>query len=82
MHIESATTVKNQLGAVMDKALREPVVIQRSGRNAVVMLAYEDYEEMVAMLDDVWGKRAVKAKKGGFISAKKSNVLIEKLLNA
>lgn len=82
MLIESSTHAKNQFGAVMDAALREPVIIQRSGRNAVVMLAYQDYEEMVAMIDEGWGTRATAAKRKGFISKQKSNALMEKLLNA
>ncbi|MDX2073671.1 MAG: type II toxin-antitoxin system prevent-host-death family antitoxin [Alphaproteobacteria bacterium] len=82
MLVESSTHAKNQFGAVMDAAMREPVIIQRSGRNAVVMLAYQDYEEMLQMVDRAWGKRAAAAKRKGFIGAKKSAALIEKLLNA
>ncbi len=66
----------------MDAAMREPVVIQKSGRNAVVMLAYEDYEDMLASIDAVWAKKALKAKKAGFIGSKKSAELLARLINA
>jgi prevent-host-death family protein len=82
MRIESATDAKNSFGAIMDMALREPVVIQRSGRNSVVMLAYEDYEEMTALMDKLWGERASKAKRKGFIGPAKSRHLLNKLLHA
>ena len=45
MRVESATNAKNNFGAIMDAAMREPVIIQKSGRNAVVMMSYEEYEE-------------------------------------
>lgn len=82
MHMESATEAKNRFGAVMDAALRAPVVIQRSGRNAVVMLAYEDYEALVAAADEAWGKKAARAKRKGFLGAEKSGRLIRELLGA
>lgn len=57
----------------MDAALREPVLITRSGRNAVVMLAYDDYEELKSMSDKAWGKKAKSAKSKGFLSTAESD---------
>lgn len=51
MLYESATHTKNHLGEIIDAALREPVCIQRSGRNTVVMMAYEEYLELIAAAD-------------------------------
>lgn len=82
MKTETATDAKNNFGQVMDAALREPVVIRRSGRNAVVMLAYEDYEELLALADKNWGERATRAKASGLIGAEKSHALLNALLNA
>ena len=82
MRTESATDAKNKFGEVMDAALREPVVIQRSGRNAVVMMAYEDYEALLAQVDGQWGLGATKSKEEGFIGATKSKQLLDRLLNA
>ncbi|NDE90157.1 MAG: type II toxin-antitoxin system Phd/YefM family antitoxin [Alphaproteobacteria bacterium] len=81
MHTETATTVKNKFGKVMDRALREPVVIQRSGRNSVVMIAYEDYEEFAIYRDKIWGEKAARAKKKGMAGKKKSEQLMRKVLN-
>lgn len=82
MKTQTATDAKNNFGAVMDAALREPVVIQRSGRNAVVMMAYEAYEELLSLIDQTWGAKAEKARKKGFIGVEKSERLLQALLNA
>lgn len=82
MRIESATNAKNHFGEIMDAALREPVMIQRSGRNSVVMISAEDYESLEILSDRIWGERAEKAEKNGFLSAEESEATIQRLLNA
>ncbi|MFO0388120.1 MAG: type II toxin-antitoxin system Phd/YefM family antitoxin [Alphaproteobacteria bacterium] len=82
MRTESATDAKNNFGALMDAALREPIVIQRSGRNSVVMLAYEDYEHLLKIIDSSWGQKADAARKKGSIGTAKSKQLLNDLLNA
>ena len=63
MRIESATNAKNHFGEIMDAALREPVIIQRSGRNAVVMLSVEEHEILEILSDRYWGELAKEAEK-------------------
>lgn len=41
-----ATEAKNRLGAVLDAAQREPVVIRRQDRDVAVLLSIADYERM------------------------------------
>ncbi len=41
-----ATQAKNRLGAVLDAAQREPVVIRRQDRDVAVILSMADYERM------------------------------------
>ncbi len=41
-----ATQAKNRLGAVLDAAQREPVVIRRQQRDVAVILSMADYERM------------------------------------
>lgn len=72
MLFESATHTKNHLGEIIDAALREPVCIQRAGRNTVVMMAYEEYEELRAIADKTWGKEASSAKQKGMIGTQAS----------
>ena len=73
----TATEAKNKLGAVMDSALTEPVMIEKSGRNSVVILSASEYERLTAMEDAYWAARAVKAEAGGFATADDVAKLIE-----
>jgi PHD/YefM family antitoxin component YafN of YafNO toxin-antitoxin module len=80
MRIESATNVKNHFGAIMDAALREPVIIQRSGRDSVMMVSCEDFKEFIE--DQIWGARAMEAEKDGYLGAEESEKVIQRFLNA
>ena len=48
----------------MESALTEPVMIEKSGRPAVVMLSVAEYERLQAMDDAYWGERAKQALEG------------------
>jgi len=41
-----ATEAKNRLGALLDDAQREPVVIRRQDRDIAVVLSMADYERL------------------------------------
>jgi len=73
----NATEVKNRFGAVMDIALVEPVMVQKSGRSSVVMLSAAEYERLTAMEDAYWAARAAKAEASGVASSDEVNKLIE-----
>ena len=65
----TATELKHRLGQYMDAAMREPVIVKKSGRKTVVIIAYEDYEHLQALDDAYWGERALKTlKEDDFIS--------------
>lgn len=42
----AATDAKNRLGAILDEAQREPIVIRRQDRNIAVVLSMADYERL------------------------------------
>jgi prevent-host-death family protein len=42
----AATEAKNRLGALIDEAQREPVVIQRQDRDVAVVLSMAQFERM------------------------------------
>jgi prevent-host-death family protein len=42
----AATEAKNRLGAVLDDAQREPIVIRRQDRDIAVILSMADYERL------------------------------------
>lgn len=67
MKTATATEVKTRFGEYMDIARREPIMIEKSGRPAVVMLSAEEYRLFQALEDRYWGERAKKAEKGKFV---------------
>lgn len=44
----AATEAKNRLGAILDEAQREPIVIRRQDRDIAVVLSMADYERLRA----------------------------------
>ena len=64
MQTISSSEARNQLAAMLDKAQHEPVAIQKQGRNAAVLLSYEEYERLTnahryafqAICDDIGAK--------------------------
>jgi prevent-host-death family protein len=42
----AATEAKNRLGAILDEAQREPIVIRRQNRDIVVVLSMAEYERL------------------------------------
>ncbi len=67
MKTATATQVKNSLGEYLDAALREPVVITKSGRSHSVLLSWEDYQRLAAMEDAWWGEQALAVERAGDI---------------
>ncbi|MFT3741248.1 MAG: type II toxin-antitoxin system Phd/YefM family antitoxin [Gammaproteobacteria bacterium] len=54
----TATELNKHPGKYIDQALREPVIVERSGRPAVVMVSYDRY---VQLEDAYWGELATAA---------------------
>jgi prevent-host-death family protein len=46
MQYVSASEVKNNLSAIIEAAKREPITVQKNGRNSVVIIATEDYDRI------------------------------------
>jgi prevent-host-death family protein len=57
----TATELKQRLGRYIDAAAHEPVIVEKSGRNAAVLLSYAEYERLEALEDAYWGERALEA---------------------
>lgn len=68
MHV-SATYLKNRLGECLEASIREPVIVEKSGRPASVVLSYQEYQRLMELEDMIWGLRALEAEKEGFLGA-------------
>ncbi len=76
MKIMTAVEAKTHFGKFLDNVQREPVVVTKKNRPVGVMLSMQDIE------DTVWGERALKANKEGYLSNEESESVITKYLNA
>ena len=77
----AATQAKNRLGAVLDDAQREPIVIQRQDRDIAVVISIAEFERMrasnVAALLDASRAVAAEAKARGLTSKKLASLLAD-----
>ena len=76
----NATYAKQNFGACVANAVKHPVVIEKSGRPAVVMLSYEEYQRLNELEDAMWLERAQTAAAGGYLSAEDSDEFMRKRL--
>ena len=51
IRVVSSTQAQNQFGRLMEDAKKEPIMIQKNGRDQVILLAAEEYEAMLAAAD-------------------------------
>lgn len=61
MKIMSAREAKNAFGLMIDRALAEPVLIEKHGRGVVMVISVEEYERLSVRSDGV-GKDSKRAK--------------------
>jgi prevent-host-death family protein len=76
----NATQAKQNFGACIAAAAKHPVMIEKSGRPAVVMISYEEYQRLIELEDAVWLQRAQAAAAGGYLSAEGSDDFMQKRL--
>ena len=69
MKTVAATEAKNRLGAILDAAQREPIVIRRQDRDIAVVLSMADYDRLrsanVGAFLDLRNAIAAEARKAG-----------------
>ncbi len=61
----ASTLAKNNFGEILTTSQREPVVIEKNGKNVSVVISFEEfknYQETV-ISDRYWGEKAEKATK-------------------
>ncbi|MFA6038384.1 MAG: type II toxin-antitoxin system Phd/YefM family antitoxin [Legionellales bacterium] len=67
--IATATELNKQPGRYLDEAIKEPVIIERSGRPVAVMVSYERF---VQLEDAYWGELATLADQEKSLGIKES----------
>lgn len=77
----AATEAKNRLGALIDDAQREPIVIQRQDRDIAVVISMAEFERMragnVKAFLDARNELAATAKANGLTAKKLASLLAD-----
>ena len=77
----NATEIKNHFGEYLDSARREPLAIQKNGRNVAVLMDWELFERLNAIEDAWWGQQARAAEaEGHYLGHEESVKVLQQLL--
>jgi len=82
MKTVSSTEIKNRLGQYLEKAIAEPVVIEKAGRKVAVVLSFDEYNRLLRLEDSYWAARARAAEESGWIGQEESMKLIKEVKGA
>jgi prevent-host-death family protein len=52
IRVVTSTEAQNQFGKLIEDAKKEPVMVQKNGRDQVVIISAEDYEEIQKITDN------------------------------
>ncbi|WP_027188285.1 type II toxin-antitoxin system Phd/YefM family antitoxin [Desulfovibrio cuneatus] len=80
MNTVNATYAKQNFGACVADASKEPVVIEKSGRPTVVMISYEEFQRLQDLDDSIWLQRAQEAATSGYFSVAEADAFMKKRL--
>jgi antitoxin Phd len=72
----TATEVKNRFGEFMERAQREPVTVEKTGRSYVVLISHEEFQRLRALEDAYWAALAAQAEQNGYIGSDAAMALL------
>ena len=78
MNTVTATYAKQNFGACVADAAKQPLIIEKSGRASVVMLSYDEFLRLSELEDADWLRRAEQAAAEGYLSAEESDNVMKK----
>jgi prevent-host-death family protein len=81
MNVMTATKVKTNFGEALLSSMRQPLKIQKNGKDVAVLLSIKEYE-LYEMEDKIWFEIAKKAEKGGYVGTEASKKLTDSILNS
>ena len=76
----SSKEAQNHFGDLMNKAIKEPVVINKYGKPAAVLISHEEYERFLEFEDLYWELKAKQASSEGFLSKQESKDFVNSIL--
>ncbi len=78
MSVLTATQLKNHLGRYMEEAQKEPVIVQKGGRDYAVIISQQEYERFQALEDRYWAEKAQEAQRSGYVGQERALTALEK----
>jgi len=72
---------QNHFGELMNKAIKEPVIINKHGKPSAVLISHEEYEKFLMFEDLYWELKAKQASNAGFLSKEESENFLNSILN-
>ena len=80
MNTVNATYAKQNFGACIADASKSPIIVEKSGRPSVVILAFEEYQRLAALDDAIMLERAQAAHEEGYLGAEKTQDFLRERL--
>jgi len=68
----TSTEVKNKFGKFSDIARNEPVIVEKTGRKSIVLIAFEEYERLTRIEDAYWAEKALRAEADEYVGSEES----------
>ena len=78
----TAKDAKNRFGELLEAAQRHPIIITKNNRPVAEIIRYPSKTRFEEIEDQIWGERAMKAAKEGYIGVEASRKLLERYRNA
>ncbi|BBB91717.1 MAG TPA: type II toxin-antitoxin system prevent-host-death family antitoxin [Methylomusa anaerophila] len=78
----SASVAKQKFGQIIDAARVKPVIIEKSGKEVVVVLSVERFRELQALEDAYWIAQAEEGLKSGLMGPEKTAQFLKERLDA
>ncbi|MDF2965316.1 MAG: Antitoxin of toxin-antitoxin system StbD [Rickettsiaceae bacterium] len=80
MTIINSREAQSNFGELMIKVIREPVIIQKHGKTAAVLISPEDFEKFQKLEELYWALKVEAAEKNGYLSTQESDDLLNNIL--
>ena len=80
MQTVTATELKNRFGQIIDRACREPILVQSHGRDMVVILDHAEFDRLRRLEDAYRVRRAEEALQSGFLTPEETMAKLQSRL--
>jgi prevent-host-death family protein len=80
MNIINSREAQSNFSELMMKVIKEPIVIQKHGKPAAVLISPEEFEKFQKLEELYWALKVEEAEKNGYLSSQDSDNLLNNIL--